>query len=195
MMYDKKWMEDVLKEEEHSSKIISESILKHFKPNSIIDIGCGPGHFANELKRLGGDDIFVSALDNSKDVSQFINPKVHFIKHDLTKPLKFEKRFDVSLCLEVIEHLDEKYEDEICKTLVGSTRHFLIVSIAQPDQIIPEHVNLKPLEYWIKKFSSLGLIYRHDYRALLNNIWHDNDVKSYFTHNVLVFSRGVDIYA
>ena len=98
---------------------IKENIIKHFKVNNksspcknidILDIGCGGGLLCEPLSRLGAN---VTGIDASK---KNINiAKIHSKKNKLKinyicsspENLILEKKFDVILNMEVVEHVDD----------------------------------------------------------------------------------------
>lgn len=191
-MYDDKFMKIALYAELTSAKVMANTIYKKLKPKTLIDVGCGPGHFANEFKRLGKDKISVTATDFSKAAEKFINPNVIFILKDLRTPLNLKKKYDITLCLEVIEHIDEKYEEVLCKNLVDLTKKYLIITAALPGQFGLNHVNCKPRDYWITKFADLGLVYNELLTNQMISTWitnHSRMVAFYFIKNFLVFSK------
>ncbi len=77
--------------------------------SSILDLGCGPGQFAEHV-RLRLPEVKYCGVDFSRvaiDAAQNKNPDFLFIKDSL--PLKDYRRFpffDVVVCLEVLEHVD-----------------------------------------------------------------------------------------
>ena len=98
---------------------IKENIIEHFKVNNksspcknldILDIGCGGGLLCEPLSRLGAN---VTGIDASK---KNINvAKIHSKKNKLKinyicsspENLILEKKFDVILNMEVVEHVDD----------------------------------------------------------------------------------------
>ena len=78
-------------------------ILPYLKENDIVcDLGCGDGSI---LKFLSSKIKEGYGID--KDVLEFEEKNLRFIRRDITKPLPFEnKKFDVILFLAVLEHLE-----------------------------------------------------------------------------------------
>ena len=195
-LFDEKTMKKVLDAELPSAKTMVNTIYNELEmPKSFLDIGCGPGHFSNEIKRLGKNSVCVTAIDISKQAKKFIEPNINFIQYDLRMHLDLSKKFDVVLCLEVIEHIEEEYENILCESIVRHVGKYLIITVAQPNQRALGHVNLKSLKYWIRKFESFGLIYKNDLSEKWAYNWFtDGDVQFYFYNNILVFTKeGEDI--
>lgn len=92
-----------------------EYILKNFKRSlkgkKVLDIGCGGGLVSESLSLKGA---FVTAIDeNNKNLSQAKNHakinslKINYIKSSFDNFYKKNKnKFDLILCLEVLEHID-----------------------------------------------------------------------------------------
>ena len=72
------------------------------KDIKIIDLGCGQGEIVKELRRLGFKNIEYC------DLEDIFDGKVKLM--DFNKPLKYEDNsFDLAICIEVVEHLENKY--------------------------------------------------------------------------------------
>jgi 2-polyprenyl-3-methyl-5-hydroxy-6-metoxy-1,4-benzoquinol methylase len=81
-------------------------ILNKEKRGKVLDLGCGDGDYANNLKQLGFD---VTAADLDSSRFRYHN-MIQFQKCDITERLPFsDKSFDYVLLLEVIEHLKNPY--------------------------------------------------------------------------------------
>ena len=84
-------------------------VEKPFKNLDIIDIGCGGGLLCEPLSRLGANVTGIDAAKTNIEVA-----KIHMeenglkIKYLNTKPENIENlKFDVVLCMEIIEHVDD----------------------------------------------------------------------------------------
>ena len=81
-----------------------EDFLPTLKGNeTFLDIGCGHGGVASELIQRGYK---VSGIEINKDAIKSLKSKGFevFIK-DISKPLELNKKFDVVMILDVLEHL------------------------------------------------------------------------------------------
>lgn len=84
-----------------------QRLLEMYKPNSILDLGCGNGYCAGYLHQLGfnisGCDFSESGITLAK--KQF--PEVHFFQQDVSSILNSDHtgRYDAVISTEVIEHL------------------------------------------------------------------------------------------
>jgi 2-polyprenyl-6-hydroxyphenyl methylase / 3-demethylubiquinone-9 3-methyltransferase len=95
------------------ARIVLQEILSITKqtPSSVLDLGCGRGFYANAISKLGNNKIQVTALDNNykylevaKKSSQ--NTKIKFIEGDAENTGLSSNKFDVIICSELLEHVD-----------------------------------------------------------------------------------------
>jgi SAM-dependent methyltransferase len=117
--------------------------LFHFK--SLVDVGCGTGHF---VKWCDDHGISSMGIEGSPfGVANSIGAIV--IQMDLRTPSLIEdmKRFDLCLCIEVAEHIEEEYVNIFVDTLC-SLSDTIVMTAAPPGQGGLQHVNEAPQEYW-----------------------------------------------
>lgn len=150
IIYDDRFFKSTILLEKASAEPVVTILMKYFKPQSVIDIGCGVGLYLKEFNNKGvkilGYDGSPAAIKNS-----LVGAKIKL--HDLTKPLKLNKRFDLCLCIEVAEHLEKRYSDRLAKTLTNLS-NIIIFTAATPGQgpISIGHINEQPSGFWKKKF-------------------------------------------
>lgn len=136
-----------------TAEIIVPILIDWYQPKSVLDMGCNTGQWLKCFIDRGVEHIY--GIDGANMIDELVIPYSHFAASDLTKPLFLSKRYDLLLCLEVAEHLDEQYADVLVETAI---RHSDIIfwSAATPGQTGYNHVNERPHEYWIDKFTSKG---------------------------------------
>lgn len=109
----------------------------------IIDVGCGPGIYVKALRDLGH---YVVGIDPDKRCPEII--KSMFDEHG---------KYDLAICLEVAEHIEENLADNIVKKLT-ELAPTIIFSAAVPGQGGHGHINCQPKEYWEHKFGRLNFV-------------------------------------
>ena len=129
--WDKLWANEVVLDELESTHFKWEShrkIMKEKLPemieegSSVLDIGCGFGHWYEALKDIKGVDYL--GVDYSKEMIERAKkryPDARFMVGDAYK-LKFaDKSFDYVLCFDVLRHL--RFYEEVIKEMnrVGKT--------------------------------------------------------------------------
>jgi SAM-dependent methyltransferase len=170
------------KRNEISSRIILSILFRYLKPLSVLDVGCGLGTWLKIASEMGVPEIY--GIDGPwLDSTQIRIPAHMAEKRDLETPFDLGRRFDLTICLEVAEHLFEKSAAEFVGTL---TRHAPVVlfSAAIPGQGGHHHVNERFLPYWAELF-------RHRrYRPLdiiRSEIWDYPEVHWWLRQNTVLF--------
>ena len=77
-----------------------------FKNLTLLDVGCGGGLIAEPMTRLGAKVTGIDASEKNINVAKFhaeqMNLKINYL---CATPEKLNEKFDVILCLEIIEHV------------------------------------------------------------------------------------------
>ena len=98
---------------------IKNSIIKHFKIKlstrplkkiNILDIGCGGGLLSEPMCKLGANVVGIDASKKNIEIAKFHAKKNNLkINYICSSPeiLKMEKKFDVILNMEIVEHVED----------------------------------------------------------------------------------------
>lgn len=125
-----------------------EYIVKTFEVKTALDVGSGRGHAAQFINNLG---VNVTAIDGLLDNAE--NALYPTIVFDLTKE-PFLHKVDFVNCIEVVEHIEEKYIDNLMNTLCNGS--IVLITHAVPGQKGWHHVNCQESSYWINHFNNRG---------------------------------------
>lgn len=137
----------------------ADVVLDTLHPDSVIDFGCGIGHWLQPFYARG---VRIYGVDGSEyAVSQSCVPQEFVKAHDLRDPYVTDDQYDVAMCIEVLEHLPEDAATTAVSTLTNAAP-VCVVSAAPPGQGGTYHVNEQATEYWIDQFESAGHSYRPD---------------------------------
>jgi len=123
-------------------------LISRFAIRSVLDLGAGLGYSSHYFQRAGTQVIAVDGLEFN--VKNSIYPSILV---DLTVSHVFCK-VDLVHCQEVVEHIEEKYLENVLKSLACGK--FIVMTNALPGQDGHHHVNCQPTEYWIKHLSRYG---------------------------------------
>jgi len=136
---------------------ISDWIALNLNADVYGDIGCGNGYIIRNLYKNNKKQVW--GIDGSKNFINFVNKSIApYVKVvDLTERHKLQ-RSDVSICLEVAEHIEEGYSDIFVQNVVSTKARTIIFTAAPPGQEGISHVNLKPAKFWLKKFKKHGYL-------------------------------------
>jgi hypothetical protein len=187
-MYTKEWYLSI----SESSYVSATHMLGYifhsigFIPRSIIDIGGGAGAFAAPFYEAGIKDITILDGEWVKDAVQFLPPNC-FIYHDLTKPYFPTRKYDMAICCEVIEHIDDQHSDTVLDTITRCS-DVCLWSAALPGQGGLNHVNEREESYWEEKFLHRGFI---KFDILRNRLTHFNDnfISFWYRQNIMFYCR------
>lgn len=167
-----------------SAGIILPLLFEHYRPRSLLDVGCGLGTWLSVAKELGVGEI--AGVEGSwLDPKRARVPASCITTADLEKPFNLKRRFDLAMTLEVAEHLSDQAADSFIESL---TRHADVVlfSAAIPFQGGHHHVNERFPEYWRKLFALRGYAV---FDFIRPEIWERRDVLLWLRQNILVFAR------
>jgi hypothetical protein len=102
------------------------------KPKNFIDFGSSTGIYVNEIQKII-PTINAIGYEFSEDACAKAVCK-NIINFDLTKSLDIEKKENtLGLCLEVLEHIDDKYWKEVLSNITKLS-DIIIFSAAHPGQ-------------------------------------------------------------
>ena len=93
----------------------------------ILDIGCGHGGVSEELIKRG---FSVTGLEINDDaINSLKNKGFTAIKKDITKPLELNNKYDLTMLLDVLEHVFEPYQLLKEAKKVTKADGYIIVSV------------------------------------------------------------------
>jgi SAM-dependent methyltransferase len=164
-----------------SAEAIAPFVRDLVRPGSVIDLGCGTGSWLaayelDDVLGVDGDYVLRSELEI---------PTERFVAHDLQKPFRSERTFDLALSIEVAEHLPQDCAAVLVRSLVELAPAVLF-SAAVPHQPGTGHVNCRWPDYWRDLFA------RHDYAAvdcIRPRFWDDPRVRYFHAQNLILYVR------
>jgi hypothetical protein len=170
----------------HSANTILSILLERIPPvHSAVDVGCGVGTWLSVLQEKGVKDI--QGLDGSwVDQDLLAIPRTCFKQVDLSDSvIKLPQRYDLSISLEVAEHLPPDRAKEFVSSLT-TLSDYVLFSAAIPFQGGANHVNEQWQHYWVELFGVMDYVVQDFIRP---KIWNDNQIPFWYRQNILLFSK------
>lgn len=171
---------DALEHEETPfAKRLAYWIKEVINPIDVLDIGCGPGMHVRELNVLG---VEANGIDSDERVIG---------KPNLSQISIFDnkRKADTVICLEVAEHIDKKYENEVAAAVAEATETFLIWTAAAPGQGGVGHINCQPTWHWEKLLIQNGLVRNSLLEKSLKLYIKEGYHMGWFANNLLLMER------
>lgn len=183
--YDERFATNERRRNKKWNSYLCELVMNKYSPKSIVDFGCGTGDILEPFEKIG---IEVLGIDGSKANQRHTRIKSEsFLLFDLRNRCKLEKRYDLCFCIEVAEHLEEKYSDILLENLVSSSSVILFTA-AVPGQEGVDHCNLKPHKWWIEKFQKIGFeLDNGDTSWLRSELTKNPEIPKWFIKNWHIF--------
>jgi SAM-dependent methyltransferase len=164
-----------------SAKEIVPIVMDLVSPNSVVDVGCGLGQWLGVFNEYG------VKKNHGIDGGHVLKEKM-FISEDYFEEYRLEnsdryevlEKFDLAICLEVAEHLDEKCSNGIVKMLT-SLSDIVLFSAAIIGQTGENHLNEQNPDFWVKKFSERGFVFIDPFRKA---IWRNENINWWYRQNL-----------
>lgn len=123
-------------------------VIDRYNIKSVLDVGSGFGFHAKWFFDQGINTLAIEGLQYNVDNGVYPMECV-----DLTEK-HFTADVDLVNCIEVVEHIEEKYLPNLLTTLCCGK--YIFMTHGQPGQRGHHHVNNQPTDYWIKHLKTRG---------------------------------------
>lgn len=146
---------------------IADHVVRTLKPSTVLDAGCAMGILVEALRDR---DVDAEGVDISEyAISQIPEPTAsHCWQGSLVEPL--ERRYDLIISIEVLEHIPEVELQQAIDNLCGATDRLLFSSTPYHYED-PTHINIKQPEQWSVEFARRGFVRDVDYDASFIEPW------------------------
>lgn len=163
---------------------VYDYIIKRFAINSVLDVGSGLGFLPKYLS----DTYHIPVIGMEGLEFNVQNAHYPLVHHDLTTGPFACSNVDLVNCVEVVEHIDPKYIDNLLDTLTKGK--IILMTHATPDQKGSFHLNEQNSDYWIKLLEERGFgLLSMDSQIVRNLAAHEEHGQTYFSMSGLVFAR------
>jgi glycosyltransferase involved in cell wall biosynthesis/2-polyprenyl-3-methyl-5-hydroxy-6-metoxy-1,4-benzoquinol methylase len=140
---------------------IADRIVATINPRTVLDAGCAKGFLVEALRDR---NVEAYGLDISSYAIGQVREDVRPYCWVASVADPFPRRYDLILCIEVLEHLPP---DEAERAIANLCRHAddILFSSSPDDDEEETHVNLRPVEYWAERFAAEGFGREVDFDA------------------------------
>jgi SAM-dependent methyltransferase len=181
-LYDARFFESLRDGIRKSAAVAVPLFIRLFQPGSVVDVGCGTGLWVQAFRERGFTDVL--GIDGPWAANAYLDiPAALFQEHDLTEPLRLERKFDLALCLEVAEHLPTEAAQALVESLT-KLAPIVVFSAAIPSQGGSGHINEQWPSVWTARFAECG--YR-GFTNLRHQLWSAEGVEVWYRQNMLCF--------
>lgn len=168
-----------------SARLYTDYLWRFIQPDSVMDAGCGRGHWLNAWREKGVRYLFgFDGRWNSQE--QMSYPSIRFQPADLNLPFNLGDKVDLAMSLEVAEHLQPASASTFIACL-AHTSDVILFGAAFPHQGGPSHLNEQPATYWARLFLDRGFVPLDVLRPVF---WADDRIPFWYRQNTFLYVRN-----
>ena len=185
--YSEEYYDGIESANSHAYQLLAVTLTEVFRPNSVVDVGCGSGGISAALRARRVEQIypfdFSQASVDMTNKRGFTNAR----RLDLTQAEEIPATADLCLCLEVAEHIPRKFERHLV-SILSRVAPVLVFTAAPPGQGGHLHVNLRSQDHWKQLFREQGMEHDNLSQQQMLQLFAGRMIRDYST-NLLVFRR------
>ncbi|MBV9642716.1 MAG: class I SAM-dependent methyltransferase [Verrucomicrobia bacterium] len=168
----------------HSATQIIPIVQQLVPVRSVCDVGCGVGTWLRAFHEAGVQDL-VGVDGFYVDKSSLQIPVSAFHEADLRQPLRLDRSFDITISMEVAEHLPASRSTSFVEDLTRLSP-VILFSAAIPRQGGTAHINEQWQSYWAAIFNQYDFVTCDVLRPM---IWDNPHIARWYRQNALLFCR------
>ena len=146
---------------------IADKIVREIGPGTVLDAGCAMGFLVEGLRNRGVDAVGI-------DISEYAIEKAHADVRDYCSVGSIiedlPQRYDLIVCIEVLEHLSPSEADQAIENFCEHTDDILFSSTPF-DYKEATHFNVRPPDYWAQRFAEHGFVRDLDFDGSFITPW------------------------
>jgi SAM-dependent methyltransferase len=168
-----------------SARIILALLFEIYRPQSVLDVGCGQGAWLAAAEELGCARL-VGIDGHWVQPRAMLSANIEFIAADLERTLPLQRHFDLCISLEVAEHLSADRAHSFVQDLCAAS-DLVLFSAAISLQGGTNHTNEQWQSFWAELFARSGYNCYDFFRPVL---WRDGRVESWYRQNALLYVKA-----
>jgi len=154
------------------------AFCKNHGLKTVVDLGCGPGDYLKVFEEAG-----LNAIGYDGNIYTYTLTKGLGYYQELHVKIEQEYKYDLTLSLEVGEHMPTDFEQTFIDNIVSCAKNWIILSWAIPGQKGDGHVNCHTNEYIIQEMKKRGYII--DWKE--TNVLRNKSTSPWFKNSLMVF--------
>jgi SAM-dependent methyltransferase len=167
-----------------SARVVLGLLYKFYRPQSVIDVGCGRGTWLAAAESLGSTTL--RGVDGTwAQQSGLASKNIEFECVDFERGFGTGGAYDLCISVEVAEHISAPRSREFVEALC-SRSDIVLFSAAIPNQGGTNHINEQWQSYWIRAFAECNYDCFDVFRRA---VWEDALVDWWYRQNVFLFIR------
>ncbi len=171
-----------------SAKSILSYVFEIYKPNSVLDLGCGIGAWLLAASDLGATQL--TGMDGEwVDPEKLLTKEIEFYPVNFESDIQITNRYDLVISVEVAEHVSERRADAFVSSLCLAS-DVVLFGAAICGQGGENHINEQWQSYWADKFEAKGYLCLDLIRP---EMWNDVSIEWWYRQNTFLFvKKGSD---
>lgn len=139
----------------YDEKVFDE-IINTLGIKTMISVGCGQGYDIKYFHDKGIACMGIDGSETTRDIA--VCDKNRIVIHDYTEGewSTISRLCDLCLCIEFVEHMEEKYIDNFISTF--KCAKYVAMTHAVPGQDGYHHVNCQDTPYWLDVMNKNGFV-------------------------------------
>ena len=170
-----------------SASTVANVLHERLPPHSAFDFGCRQGALIEALAELG---VEVAGCEGSFHGVRRCSPASFVFQQDLKQPVALNRQFDLTICIEVAEHLPARSAATLVESIAAASAKDIVFSASGPGELGDDHINLQPKTYWVELFEKHGFVYREAESAEVREAFTQVDVPDWFQNTVMLAKQG-----
>lgn len=186
VVYDKDFFQENIEVTTESARKCIDILYKEFKPKKVIDFGCGPGIFIKEFEKRGVKVLGVDGSMAAKENAVIDKDKI--IVKDLRTDIIIKGNFDLTMCFEVAEHIDNKFSETLVKNVTKNSKTVLFTA-AKKGQGGTDHINEQSSGFWIDLFKKQGFKLKEELTKKMKKEMIEQKIIWWIPENIMIFKK------
>ncbi len=165
-----------------SATVVFNNLFNIYRPNSVLDIGCGRGTWLYAAEKLGVTKLHGIDGPWLKQADMLSN-NIEFKPTNMEVEISVAEKYDLAISVEVAEHISKTSARDFISSLCAAS-DVVLFGAAVTCQGGENHINEQRQSYWANLFSNQG--YRC-FDIIRNEIWDNESVEVWYRQNTLIY--------